>query len=156
MRNYKGNNRPADMIPDAWNPLDKKHKQIVKYNFLKYRKPFPTDVDIANAASCRPLIENQEIDVMSKCPQIQSMRYRTMNLSMLMDFPMGVHTSLHHIVCRRLSSTLATQGNILSLKEVPLTMMLMRISRLPRRLRIHLSLHATDLTSHTRGIFLRC
>ena len=60
---YKGTNRPADMDSFQWNPLDKKHKQIVKENFLKYGKSFPTDVDIANAVLCRPLIENREIDL---------------------------------------------------------------------------------------------
>ena len=44
-----------------WNSLDKKHKPIVKDNFLKYGKSFPTDVDIANAVPCGPLIKNQEI-----------------------------------------------------------------------------------------------
>ena len=32
---HKGTNRPADMDSFQWNSLDKKHKQIVKDNFLK-------------------------------------------------------------------------------------------------------------------------
>ena len=62
VRNYKGTNRPADMDSFQWNSLDKKHKHIVKDNFLKYGKLFPI-VDIANAVPCRPLIESQEIDL---------------------------------------------------------------------------------------------
>ena len=51
------------MDPDQWNSLDKKHKLIVKDNFLKYGNPFPTDADIARIAACKPLIENQGIDL---------------------------------------------------------------------------------------------
>ena len=46
-----------------WDSLDKKHKQIVQDNFLKYGKSFPTDIDIANAVPRRPFVENQEIDL---------------------------------------------------------------------------------------------
>ena len=62
VRNYKSTNRPADMDSFQWNSLDKKRKQIVKDNFLKYGKSFPT-VDIANAVLCRTFMESQEVDL---------------------------------------------------------------------------------------------
>ena len=62
VHNYKGTNRLPDMDSFQWNALDKMHKNIVKYSFLKYGKSFPTDIDVANAVPCRPLVENQEID----------------------------------------------------------------------------------------------
>ena len=53
----------TDMDSFQWNSLDKKHKKIVKDNFLKYGKSFPIDADVANAAPCRFIVENQDIDL---------------------------------------------------------------------------------------------
>ena len=126
VRNYEGTNRPADMDPDAWNFLDKRHKQIVKDNFLKYGRAFPTDVGIANAAPCRLFIEIKRWT--SNCFRIRLVRHKKMNLCMFMSVPMEAHTSLHHMVCRRWRPTLTTRDNAPSLREAPVIMMLLRIT----------------------------